>query len=51
MVESIDSDELQRGGTWRLSFTLKGKYGFGNTFRISFPIGFTSKAIGCEISD
>lgn len=49
-VTSLTSVIVGQGGTYQFAFSFTGSYGVGNSIRVTFPSGFTSKNPICQMT-
>jgi hypothetical protein len=48
-VQLLSNRRISEGSTWQFSFRTVQNYGGTNTWRFTFPLGFTSLAAACDI--
>ncbi|KAL4456526.1 hypothetical protein ABPG74_000633 [Tetrahymena malaccensis] len=50
-VYRVSNSRINEGSTWQFDFQTIQSYNFGNTFRFTFPDGFQSQKVLCNVDD
>jgi len=49
-VYKLSNDRISEGSSWEFRFTPASSYSSGNSLRFTFPDGFTTKQVLCDVN-